>query len=294
MGVRLIVEVLDYAPASLTPRERYVLIVMAESARDATRVCWPGIEDDEVFIRRSRLNSRSQRYAVLKALIEKGALENVVRGQKGIRAGYRIAAMAPVGAKLPAPQGPEKQDPDSSGQGPGNQDAENRDADAQGPGSGTSGSRKAGFRVPESRTPSPQSPQSPHSFGPENDSNNLFPDLDEKTTKDDMPKAPKKKTAAPEDMEITDRMREWAAENTPGLDLALETQKFLNHHGAKGSKFVDWVKAWRNWMINARQYAEERQQKQQGRLRVVGGTRHNVAEGGYWSSRTDEELKDVL
>ncbi|GAB3209765.1 hypothetical protein GCM10027294_25480 [Marinactinospora endophytica] len=165
MGVRLIVEVLDYAPASLTPRERYVLIVLAEGARDHTRVCWPGVEDDERFIHRSRLKSRSQRYAVLKALVEKGVLENVRRGQKGVRAGYRIAPMAPEGAALPPFQGPGIRDADGLEghvQGPGNQDAESRNGDAQGPGFRDSGSRFSGFRVPDSGTPSPQSPQSPH------------------------------------------------------------------------------------------------------------------------------------
>lgn len=154
MGVRLMVEVLDYAPANLTPRERWTLVVLAESARDTTRVCWPGIEDDDVFIRRCRL-SRSQRYAVLRALIDKGALENVRRGQKHVRAGYRIAVMAPKGAKLPEPQdNPAPQHPDS-------QDAEKSAPGSQGPGFEGSGSRFSDLRVPVYRTPSPQSPQSP-------------------------------------------------------------------------------------------------------------------------------------
>ncbi|MFL1444035.1 hypothetical protein [Nocardiopsis protaetiae] len=147
MGVRLIVEALDHAPAALTPRERYVLVVLAETARDATRVCVPGIEDDPTFIRRSRLTSRTQRYAVLKALVDKGAIESVRRGQKHVRASYRLAAMAPPGADLPAPQGPE------------NRDAE---PDSQGPGFRDSGSRFPGLRVPKSGTPSPHTPQSPH------------------------------------------------------------------------------------------------------------------------------------
>lgn len=175
MGVRLIVEVLDFAPANLTPRERWALVVMAEGARDTTRVCWPGVENDERFIRRCRL-SRSQRYAVIKALIEKGALENVRRGQKHVRASYRIAAMAPAEAVLPEPQdAPEESEvPDSQGPGlqdaetpapgaqrPDSQDAENQDFDSQRPGSESSASRFTDLSVPDYRTPSPQSPQSP-------------------------------------------------------------------------------------------------------------------------------------
>lgn len=274
MGVRLIVEVLDYAPASLTPRERYVLIVLAEGARDHTRVCWPGIEDDETFIQRSRLKSRSQRYAVIKALIEKGALDNFQRGQKGVRAGYRIARMAPKGAVLPPAQGP------------GNQDAENQDAAPQGPGSEHSGSRNPGFRVPETRTPSPQSPQSPHSLDP------TTPPVDD-PDEDHMTKPTKKKTPAPEHFPITDRMREWAKTRVPDVDIDFETEQFLDTHAAKGNKFVDWTRAWQTWMRNSRRFSEERQQRR-GHLRVVGGTRADIPTNDHWDNITDEDLENIL
>lgn len=44
MSIRLIVEVLDHAPADLTSQERLVLVVLAEGARDHTRTCWPGMD----------------------------------------------------------------------------------------------------------------------------------------------------------------------------------------------------------------------------------------------------------
>lgn len=44
MGIRLVVEVLDHAPADLTAVDRLVLIVLAEQANDQTRECWPGWE----------------------------------------------------------------------------------------------------------------------------------------------------------------------------------------------------------------------------------------------------------
>lgn len=161
MGVRLIVEALDYAPDTLTPRERYVLVVLAESARDATRVCWPGIEDDETFIRRSRLKSRSQRYAVIKGLVDKGALESVKRGNRGSRAVYRIARLAPAGAVLPEPQ----EAPETAASLAAERVPESRtQSGGKGPGSGEKGSRNPGQRVPESRTPSPHVPsESPQS-----------------------------------------------------------------------------------------------------------------------------------
>jgi len=44
MGVRLIREVLDHAPADLTPAERLLLVVLAENANDTTREAWPGMD----------------------------------------------------------------------------------------------------------------------------------------------------------------------------------------------------------------------------------------------------------
>ncbi|MGH3669592.1 MAG: helix-turn-helix domain-containing protein, partial [Pseudonocardiaceae bacterium] len=43
VGIGLIVEVLDQAPAELTAQERLLLVVIAENANDDTRVGWPGM-----------------------------------------------------------------------------------------------------------------------------------------------------------------------------------------------------------------------------------------------------------
>ncbi|MEV0152063.1 MULTISPECIES: hypothetical protein [unclassified Nonomuraea] len=101
MSIQLIVEVLDHAPATLTYRELFLLIVFAEQARDATRECWPGVEDDPRFLRRARL-SRSQRYATINSLISKGVLERVTGGRKYRRAAFRIQEMAPPDASTHA------------------------------------------------------------------------------------------------------------------------------------------------------------------------------------------------
>lgn len=68
MGIRLIVEVLDHAPAELTPQERLLLLALAESARDDTRVCWPGME---TLTRRMGLSDRRVR-ATLAQLARRG------------------------------------------------------------------------------------------------------------------------------------------------------------------------------------------------------------------------------
>jgi hypothetical protein len=104
VGIRLFVEVLDYAPDTLTWRERHALSVLAENANDETRECWPGIEDDPTIARRMRLPGRSSRYEVLKALRLKKALEGVSAGHRGRRAVYRIPEMAPAkGPGIPDP-----------------------------------------------------------------------------------------------------------------------------------------------------------------------------------------------
>ena len=158
MGIRLIVEVMDHAPSTLTHREAWVLGVLAENANDGTRLTWDSVQDPQI-LHRARV-SRSQMFAVLASLVSKGALEKARAGQKNGRAQYRFANMAAAqspeiqdsdphgqGPEIPdaePPQGPETPDADSARQSP-----ENRDADeSQSPGI-------RDLRVPESGTPTP-------------------------------------------------------------------------------------------------------------------------------------------
>lgn len=156
MGIRLFVEVLDYAPDTLTWRERHALSVLAENANDDTRECWPGIEDDPTIARRMRLPGRSSRYEVLKALRTKKALEGVSAGHRGRRAVYRIPEMGPAkGPAFPDPtaekgsgnagqsvqgsrtqtEGKGPQNPDPSGEkGSGNDPERVREPHGKGPG----------------------------------------------------------------------------------------------------------------------------------------------------------------
>ncbi|WP_199552780.1 hypothetical protein, partial [Streptomyces sp. N35] len=94
MGVRLIVEVLDGAPATLTHREKLLLVVLAEDANDDTRITWNSVERPEV-LRGAKL-SRGELYAVLKKLVAKGALERLTAGQKNAAAKYRIPVFPAV------------------------------------------------------------------------------------------------------------------------------------------------------------------------------------------------------
>jgi hypothetical protein len=147
MGWRLAEHCQDYAPANLTWRERYVLSALAGAAYESgehERECRPGIENEPDLIRRIRCSSRTQRFTVLAALVDKGALKQVQRGQKHRAAVYKIPDFQrPVFPDAePSTQGPANRDAEPSSQGPGSRDAEN----SQGPGSGLSGSR---FRNPQ-------------------------------------------------------------------------------------------------------------------------------------------------
>ncbi|PZM89835.1 MAG: hypothetical protein DIU79_14900, partial [Actinobacteria bacterium] len=65
--MKLVAEVLDYAPATLSPAERLVLIVLAESANDKTREAWPSMD---VITRRCGMSDRGVR-AVFKRLAKR-------------------------------------------------------------------------------------------------------------------------------------------------------------------------------------------------------------------------------
>ena len=80
-------------------------------------------------------------------------------------------------------------------------------------------------------------------------------------TPDGAPKPAKRQRKKPAtslqaDFEATEEMYQWASERY-GFDrqkVALETEKFMRHHTAKGSTFSDWQQAWATWMMRAVEY----------------------------------------
>lgn len=62
---------------------------------------------------------------------------------------------------------------------------------------------------------------------------------------------PKKGIRVPEPFVISDAMKDWAATETPNLDIPRVTEKFVDYwrgkSGRDGTK-VDWPATWRNWM----------------------------------------------
>jgi len=133
MGWQLVREAEDHAPASLTWRERFALSVLANAAMDDTRECPHGIENNPDIIRRLRIKNRSERFDVLAALCDKGALIRVQRGRNTVRAVYAIAPFQAM-AHLKGPVNPDASPVDNQSKGPEKPDASPVDNTLEGPG----------------------------------------------------------------------------------------------------------------------------------------------------------------
>lgn len=85
----------------------------------------------------------------------------------------------------------------------------------------------------------------------------LFPDSPAapSSAEEAKPKA-NRKTSCPKEFPVTEAMALWAKENGINADLNHHTAKFLDHYASKGSKFVDWTRAWQNWMRNVKEWAK--------------------------------------
>ena len=62
------------------------------------------------------------------------------------------------------------------------------------------------------------------------------------------------KTLISDDFIPSPRVREWAAEKHPTVDLDRELERFINYHAGKGNRMVDWQRALMNWIINAEEW----------------------------------------
>ncbi|ABC27500.1 phage replication protein O [Hahella chejuensis KCTC 2396] len=87
-------------------------------------------------------------------------------------------------------------------------------------------------------------------------------------------------TRAPDDFDITDALFAWAIKNQITTDLAIETDKFLDHHRAKGTKFQCWKSAWRNWMRNSMRFAPK--PTRQSHLNEYGAAGNSTVPGDVY------------
>lgn len=65
-------------------------------------------------------------------------------------------------------------------------------------------------------------------------------------------------TALPAEFSVTDAMHDWYAKQGFTLDVHDATNQWADAMIARGSKYADWVAAWRNGMRNANKWAAER------------------------------------
>ena len=61
--------------------------------------------------------------------------------------------------------------------------------------------------------------------------------------------SPRATKRCPEIFTVTDEMRAWAAEDSPGVDVDRETAKFKDHQFKTARS--DWLAAWRSWIRRA-------------------------------------------
>lgn len=94
MGIKLVEEVMDYAPDTLTTGEWKGFIVLARDANEQTRLTYNGVNSPEI-LRRVRMSVAA--WSNLRsALIRKGVLEVASAGVKGRSAVYRIPSLKPA------------------------------------------------------------------------------------------------------------------------------------------------------------------------------------------------------
>jgi hypothetical protein len=63
----------------------------------------------------------------------------------------------------------------------------------------------------------------------------------------------KRGTRIPEPFIVTREMRDWAATETPTVDVDAATRKFVDYWRAKSGRDAtkqDWTATWRNWLRN--------------------------------------------
>ncbi|AWS44505.1 hypothetical protein [Streptosporangium sp. 'caverna'] len=93
MGYPIYREVMDFAPDTLTHREKLVALVLADDANDNTRTTWNSVVDPKILRRAMVKNDRDMR-KILTKLKDAGVLEQVVSGHSGSTAKFRFLPLA--------------------------------------------------------------------------------------------------------------------------------------------------------------------------------------------------------
>jgi Fe2+ or Zn2+ uptake regulation protein len=88
---RIVGEVLDYAPESLSESERWVLVAIAEAARDSDRIARYETDVD-TLARRSKRSPGTVRNA-LSSLTSKGLIKPLLAARRGLVQHYQVAKL---------------------------------------------------------------------------------------------------------------------------------------------------------------------------------------------------------
>lgn len=73
-----------------------------------------------------------------------------------------------------------------------------------------------------------------------------------------------RKTGVPESWQLQPNILEELQGQYPKIQVAEQVDMFLDYHRAKGSKFVDWTAAFRNWIRNAEKYRKANAGEKEG------------------------------
>ncbi|MYV77745.1 hypothetical protein GT352_28005 [Streptomyces sp. SID1046] len=256
MGIRLVVEVLDHAPADLTPAERLVLVVLAEYANDKTRLCWPKIESisartglkpesvSQVFRRLSRRTPSLE----VRVELKKGKDGRPVFAYEGTKTKYRIPKLAKRADQVRPSH--ERADEEHSS------DERADDGRASSPETSPRGPTVVRQRADGGRPLTLNEPSQEQEGG--------------SVRLDSADRTPNGLHPLPDDFALSDAMRRWSLKTFgPDLDVDHETKQFVSHFRAEGVRKRSWPDAWQKWMRNAAKFASERQQRPN--LRAVSG-----------------------
>lgn len=97
-----------------------------------------------------------------------------------------------------------------------------------------------------------------------------------------QPKATRRKPERPipDGWQPDDRVREWAAENAPGVDVDAEAGRFVDHALSVDRRARDWTAAFRNWLRKARPAPGANGRAEGPGRRYEGAESHDA---GYWT-----------
>lgn len=231
--------------------ELLVLLSMADRAGE-DHTCWPSVAR---LVKDTKLNEKTVNTA-LKGLVAQGLIRDTGRkiGQTGRVKIYQLVGVLgrdeQSGNSGNSPQPEKPNTPDSGGIYSGDEISPKTDELSNTPENGI-------LPILPCNTPEIGGTKYPQNRGSEPIT--LEPNIEPNTSLGspaaNAPKKPKRACSYPSDFSVDQGMVDWLNEKGITTPWPLETEKFANHHMAKGSTFKDWKAAWRGWMLNSMKYS---------------------------------------